>query len=278
MAQNESPIFGPTSFRDYCDKHEIAATSRTPRYISIDTKNDLDTQLREHDTMVLRTGAAHGTGTAFLLVEATENINEFFLDDENAFPDNKPKTFSSPVNQDKLLSFNILPKLSETSLVNLALASGALGKALDIDESGALMPPATGRSTFTFEIRPHSSIDETYDHRTGQVEVDTLFAERRNGDMTLFVIEAKTGTNRSSLAKHKLVYPALALADQVPDHIPLVPVYLRCTQTPERNAMKFRVAECDLPDPRDRIPGIDELEVERSTGIELELNGPEEDC
>lgn len=159
------------------------------------------------------------------------------------------------------------PKPSETSLVNLGLASGVLAEALDLDTSGALPPPATGRSTFTFEFRPHSECAETVTHRKGQVEIDTLFAERRNGELTLFVLEAKTGS-RASLAKHKLVYPVLAIAENVPRAIELVPVYLRCRQT-EGN-ITFGVAECQLPDPRDRVTGVNELEVSRSRVIELE--------
>jgi hypothetical protein len=150
--------------------------------------------------------------------------------DDCVFDDEQALVYPSPVNRERLLSFHLLPTLSETSLVNLSLASGVLSDALELDEMGSLMPPATGRSTFTFDVRPQSVIDDTYEHRTGQVEIDTLFAEKRNGETVLFVIEAKTGQARSTLAKHKLVYPILALADSVPSDIDIVPLYIRCTR------------------------------------------------
>lgn len=270
MADRDSPVFGPTSFRDYVSDHEIGAGPRTPRYISIDSISDLAPELQDADVMVLRLGSAlSGSGTQFLLVEAPESVEEFFLLDDEVFDDESVVDYQSPVDAERLLSFKLLPTLSETSLVNLALASGVLSDALELDETGSLMPPATGRSTFTFDVRPHSSLEERFEHRTGQVEIDTLFAEKRNGETVLFVIEAKTGRQHSTLAKHKLVYPTLALADSVPADIDIVPLYMRCI--PDDDQLFFKILECNYPDPRDGIPGLDELEAGESVTVRLEL-------
>ncbi|OIB56069.1 DUF6997 domain-containing protein [Natrialba sp. SSL1] len=268
LAVTDQPVLGPRSFRDYVTTHELDAT-RTARYISVDSLADLEPGLREAGVMVLRTGSApNGTGTAFLLVDGPNGVTDFFLQDADLFDDLEPGPVPSTVEQAQLLNFSVLPSLSETSFVNLGLASGALSHALDLDTTGALAPPATGRSTFTFDFRPHSDIASTVTHRTGQVETDTLFVERRNGEPTLFVVEAKTGP-RATLAKHKLVYPILAVADSVPSDIEIVPVYLRCRQTDD--TITFDVAECSLPDPRMRVPGVDELEVVRSSVITLDV-------
>lgn len=271
QAMQDDPIFGPTSFRDYVSKHELEVGSRTPRYISIDSLAELATELRASDVMVLRMGSSpSGSGTQFLLVEAPDRVEEFFLIDDDVFDTGTDLDYDSPVATERLLSFHLLPTLSETSLVNLALASGVLSDALDLDETGSLMPPATGRSTFTFDVRPHSTLDETFEHRTGQVEIDTLFAEKRDGETVLFVIEAKTGRARSTLAKHKLVYPTLALADSVPPEIDIVPLYMRCTQ--EGDSMSFRIAECEFPDPRDGLAGLDQLHTVDSKIVRLDLD------
>ena len=263
----DGPLYGPKSFRDYVREHDLSAT-RTARYISVNNIDELDSLLREHDIMVLRVGSApNGTGTAFLLVEAPNGISEYFLKDTRLFKDQAPEQINSPLEEDRLLSFSILPTLSETSLVNFGLASGALAEALRLDTSGSLPPPATGQSTFTFELRPHSEIDKTVTHRAGQIEIDTLFGERRNGDMALFVIEAKTGSY-ATLAAHKLVYPILAIADAVPVHIDIIPVYLRCRQVNDR--IIFDTAECRFPDPRNRLGGLDELAVQTVRSIEIE--------
>jgi len=258
MERSGQPLFGPTSFRDYVSQHDIETSSRTPRYISVNSLSDLAPELRENDVMVLRVGAADGTGTAFLLADSPDGVEEFFLRDEEIYTEIPVKKFTSSPGRERLLGFQLLPSLSETSLVNLGLASGVLSAALELDTSGALPPPATGNSTFTFQVRPHSEIEATVSHRRGQVEIDTLFAERRDGELALFVIEAKTGS-RGSLAKHKLMYPVLALADAVPSDISIIPVYLRCRRTGD--TITFDVAECEIPDPRTTLPAVTDLTV-----------------
>ncbi|ELY96122.1 hypothetical protein C482_16138 [Natrialba chahannaoensis JCM 10990] len=268
LAATAQQVLGPRSFRDYVSTHDLDAT-RTARYISVDSLADLAPELREAGAMVLRMGSApNGTGTAFVLVDGPNGMADFFLHDDVLFGGLASDPVPSVVEQAQLLNFSVLPSLSETSLVNLGLASGVLSHALDLDTTGALTPPATGRSTFTFDLRPHSVLEPTVTHRTGQVETDTLFVERRDGDPTLFVVEAKTGP-RATLAKHKLVYPILAVADSVPLDIEIVPVYLRCRQTDE--TITFDVAECSFPDPRQQVPGVDELEVVRSSVVEHDV-------
>lgn len=260
--------YGPRSFQDYLAEQNLEATGRTPRYISVNSLDQLDDELLEADTMVLRMGSApNGTGTQFLLVRAREAIEEFFILDDHAFGGEEPTFFEPAVDREATIAFQLLPQLSETSLVNLGLASGVLSEALDLDTDGALMPPATGRSTFTFDVRPHSSIAEAVEHRQGQVEIDTLFAERRGGQRVIFVIEAKTGIPTSSLAKHKLIYPVLAIADEVPDEFDIVPVYIRASQEGEK--MTYRIAECEMPDPRGETLGADEIGVRRGTVLRL---------
>ncbi|AGB17591.1 hypothetical protein Halru_3025 [Halovivax ruber XH-70] len=268
LRESAQGVFGPTSFRGYVDRHGIEA-GRTPRHISVDSLADLDPGLRDEDVMVLRMGSApDGRGTGFVLVEASDGIGEYFLEDEALFCGVEATSMDGPVDRERLLSFELLPSLSESSLVNLGLASGVLSEALDLDRTGALAPPATGQSTFSFDVCPRSDLSESVRHRSGQVEIDTLFAERRDGELALFVIEAKTGP-RASLAKHKLVYPLLAIADSVPAEIELVPVYLRCRRAEGR--VRFEVAECTFPDPRARLGGVEELSSCRERVIELEL-------
>lgn len=250
-------MYGPISFLAYVDDHELDAGSRTPKYISIDFVSDLVWELRERDTMVLRLGrATDGRGTQFALVRADESIREFFLVDSEVFEEAKARGYESDVDDERMLGFRALPNLSETSLVNLGLASGVMSEALDIDHRKSLLPPATGRSTFTFPLRPHSRLDAELEHRKGQVEVDTLFAEHRNGTRVLFVIEAKTGTSLGSIANHKLVYPTLAVADNVPAEVDIIPVYLRVVD---------HVVECSFPDPRDEPAALNELRATQYT-------------
>src|SRR4051794_17804958 len=104
--------------------------------------------------------------------------------------------------------------------------------------------PATGQSTFSFDLKPHSSSDTVWRHLRGQVQIDALFVGRRDGEELIFVVEAKHGSYPSSLAKHKLVYPVLAIAPQVSKYLRIVPVYVRVARLD--GDLHFFVAECFL--------------------------------
>jgi len=112
-----------------------------------------------------------------------------------------------------------LPSFTETSLVNLALASGLMAHALGIRKGDVGLAPATGQSTFSFKFRPREKIELTWPHLRGQVEIDSLFTARRNGKETVFIMESKAGREFDSLSNHKLVYPVLALPQKVPRYM-----------------------------------------------------------
>jgi len=126
----------------------------------------------------------------------------------------------------------------------LALVSGLLGTALNLDDPDRPIVPATGQSNFSFSLQPHASIDVKWKHDHGQVEIDALFTARRQGRETLFLVEAKTSGAFGTLAKHKLVYPLLALHNHVPNYLKIVPVYLRVIKI--ANSLHFLVSECAL--------------------------------
>lgn len=154
-----------------------------------------------------------------------------------------------------------MPALTETSYVNLALASGLLAHALRLDDAHKPIVPATCQSTFTFNVRPHPCTAASWTHRRGQVEVDALFVAKRGGKQHLFVVEAKVSPGLRSLAKHKLVYPILALQTSVPKYLPIVPVYLRIV--PASDGIHFFVCECAwAPDDRG-APSISDLRLGR---------------
>ena len=238
-----SGVFGPASFQDYATQHGYNSSRKTCELISKDSIESLPDELREAQAMVLRLGvASDGRGTAFVLVKVS-NLSDFFLIHEKIFT-NEEVRFDPFVHEANLLAFQSLPKLTETSLVNLALASGVLGTALQIDDPTRIPLPATGQSTYSFVFQPHEDIWVQLKHDRGQVEIDALFFAKRGGITCLFLIEAKTGTGRRSLAKHKLVYPLLALRPEIPITIPIVPVYMHAERT--TSGYRFRIAECVL--------------------------------
>lgn len=269
MSGNDIDLFGPTSFQDYL-KSQGLQQKNTATQISIDSYEKLPSILKENDTMVLRLGSSpRGVGTQFLLVKVRGRLRDFFLFDSEIFKESRGEYFE-PVNLERLIGFRVLPTLSETSLVNLAISSGLIGKALGLDNDVIPSVPATGQSTFSFLVKPHSAIDKIIQHRNGQVEIDALFVEKRSRKETLFIIEAKSDDIHKSLSKHKLVYPVLAVAKNVPRDIPIVPVYMKIKNT--EDGLHFHIVECEYPDPRISLTSIDELTFKSHKQYFLRLN------
>lgn len=225
MAINQSNSFFPVSFQDYLKNNELPTTN-TAASISIDSIEKLNPLLRSEQTMVFRLAASDsGTGTQFALRKVNV-LREYFLIDDEVFTDKSGSEYSieqSPV----LLAFKALPHLSETSLVNLGLATGLVGRALGLSDEKVYIGTATCQAAFTFSLKLHSEDVSMYLHNRGQIEIDSMFVADRNGHPTLFVVEAKSETTHLSLSKHKLVYPILAISDRVPPDIPIVPDYVK---------------------------------------------------
>ena len=245
MNRENMGCYGPVSFRDYLRQHSLPYKD-TAIAISVDSRRKLSKDLVDSNVMVFRLGNHPGTNhTAFALARTREGWNDFFLEDEHLFSSTEIRSFdASRCNQD-LAAFRFLPRLTEPSLVNLALASGLLGEALELDEAGSPIVPATGQSTYTFDVRPFAD-GPSWTHRQGQVEIDSLFFATRNRKQVVFAVEAKRSDAFDSLAKHKLVYPYLALRNSLPSSMQIVPVYLRAVRNGD--SWNFFVCECGFED------------------------------
>lgn len=244
MASARTDSFGPASFQGYLKANRLEPT-KTWDAISVDNLGRLSPELRDAGVMVFRLGVSGDRRhTAFALASCKNGWDDYFLQDRKLFSTVEPESFvPSGVDRD-LLAFRLLPALTETSFVNLALASGLLGAALGLDDPLRPIIPATGKSTFTFQFRPHPLINATWTHDRGQVEIDAIFVARRAGRDVLFVVEEKTTSDPDMLAKHKLVYPVVALVGSVPAEMEVVPVYLRAL--PKRGMIEFLVCECTV--------------------------------
>jgi hypothetical protein len=256
MPHQEWSLYGPQSFQGYLTEHNLRKHD-TAQTISVDHYERLNPALRQADTMVLRLGKSHDGSTQFALVGTPGRLADFFLHDTPA-PGPEPYTAEAD-----LTAYSVFPTLTETSQVNLAFASGLIGHALDLDKPYPTAAPATGSSTYTFSFLVHSEYQQRLTHVNGQVEIDAVFVGRRRGNPHLFVLEAKSGTATRTLAKHKLVYAALALAPRVPPEMPIIPVYLRVT------GQTYHLTECHLPDPRTQTVALDELTPVRRRSLTL---------
>jgi hypothetical protein len=235
-------VYGPVSFQSYLELHGLPAR-RTAEAISVDALDKLSLELRNHHVMVFRLGRGDSASTTqFALARSKSDFRDFFLDDNQLKENITPESFVPLCSFRNLFSFQLMPALTETSLVNLALASGLLGSALNLDEPADAAIPATGQSTFSFHVKPFRDSDIRWRHECGQVEIDAIFAARRAGKDVLFVVEAKVSNRLKTLAKHKLVYPVLSIQPHLPPSLPIVPVYLRIVRTARH--LNFFVTEC----------------------------------
>lgn len=240
--ESNQVVSEPESFKSYSESTQGKALEPWP-YISIDSIQKLRAELKQANMMVLRLGSRpKNKGSFFSLVKAKHSYSDFFFLDEKLFAALTPELFLPDVSIRSLFPFQLLPKVTETSVVNLALASGLLPHALSVEKSESLLIPATGQSVFSFEFRPRGDNDATLLHQQGQVEIDAVFVAKRDNRECLFIVEAKHGDKFDSLAKHKLLYPILSLLPKIPASMPIIPVYLRSIKTD--TGINFFIAEC----------------------------------
>jgi hypothetical protein len=263
MATSGATVFGPVAFREYTRAHGLSA-GQTATHISVNDWAALAPELKAANTMVLRLGRGDDARTRFMLV-ACGDAGDFFLPASSSMAE--AATLLSNASVRDLFAYSLLDP-SEHMLVSLACASGVLSEALALDGEQLPPPPVRGTMRGTFEFRPHSGHDLVVEHRDGQIEIDALLVARSCGEETLFVIEAKHRDVR--LAKHKLVYPVLALAPRVPTDVRIVPVFLACEVG--STGVTFHAARCTMPDPRAESPvALDALAVEERTTLRLPL-------
>jgi hypothetical protein len=238
--------YGPIPFQAYIAQHHLPA-ARTWQYVSVDSLDRLSPDLREAMTMIFRLGSRSGVnGTHLGLAKCLNGWNDYFLDDRELIKQAAPDAYLPSASARRLFAFHLLPKLTETSLVNLAVGSGLLQYALRLSEGEEQVVPATGQSSFTFDIAPRLGMPIPWQHVQGQVEIDALFVGRRDEKECLFLVEAKSGSPTGTLAKHKLCYPLAALRGEVPEYIRIIPVYLK-TWT-ENDGQHFLITECSSGD------------------------------
>lgn len=246
----------PQGFQTYAKANNLSAN--TAASISIDALKKLPKTLKQANTMVLRLGSRPKDNQTYFSLVRTIDIRNFFFDDELLFGRLKPELFLPNVSIRSLFAFQLLPKVTETSVVNLAIASGLMAEALNLQDDKTIVVPATGQSTFSFNFKPLAKENTILEHLNGQVEIDAVFVAKREGKEHLFVIEAKHGDRFDSLAKHKLLYPSLSLLQKLPSSMPIVPVYLRSIKTDK--GIDFYVAECScIVNQQDELYSLDTL-------------------
>lgn len=267
LEDSGQPCSSPRAFQEYLRECGQIKAARTAQHISVDSIEALSPELRAHECMVFRLGSPSGEqNTRFALAKVQEGWSDYFLLDQEIFPGDKGQEFLPPHPARKLEIFRLL-KLTETSLVNLAVASGLLSSALGLQADENLSIPATGAGTYSFKIKPFRDAPCTWQHNKGQVQIDALVVGRRAGKDTLLVVEAKKSKAFSSLAKHKLVYPVVAISAKLPVDLLIVPVYLRFICV--KNAIHFHIAECELLQPKDAVIGVSELIIKRTSHFVL---------
>jgi hypothetical protein len=177
------------------------------------------------------------------------------------FPSKGDRYVSSASQQD-LFSFSIMPKLTENTLLSLGLATGVIQAGLGMDSEEPIPSPSEANGSYKFEIKnPHNSENFIHD---GQVEIDTVVFGKMNGEYTLFVIEGKEGKPSTTLAKHKLAYPVMALASEgnIPEYINIVPAYVRAWQDVKNNSIHYCVATFEMDcNPRNSPADLAELKL-----------------
>lgn len=118
MAAKGGETYGPIPFQAYITEHRLPA-SRTWQYVSVDSVDRLSQELREANTMIFRLGCRPGvTGTHFGLARCVNGWNDYFLYDRELMQQAEPEAYLPNVSARRLFAFQLLPKLTETSMGN----------------------------------------------------------------------------------------------------------------------------------------------------------------
>lgn len=253
----------PQPFQEYLNEIGIKHKS-TVAFISVQTFKDLNKQLKEAGFMVFRLGSPVGQRkTSFTLVDVKSRWADFFFFDDDIFKSKRETELSIDWSADQLLPFRLIPKLTETSHVNLAIELGVLEATLGFD-TGMISVPATGRGNYSFSFKPYANWEKSFSHEAGQVEIDSVIVAKRNGKKHILVVEAKSGAFPSSLAKHKLAYPVFSILPSVPGEYEIIPIYMRIEES--EDFFTFYVAECFSISRGDEL-AINKLEIKTSSII-----------
>jgi hypothetical protein len=259
----------PRLFKEYLKSNDLPDRD-TATLISIQSYDSMSAELRTAGVFVFRLGSPTGQrGTQFALARYVSGWDDYFFIDQKIF--SNPTKLPDIKIDDRLRIFEVLAATTETSLVNLAIASGALSAALNIDFSPSQIVHTTAQGTYDFQIRPHPEISTRWSHINGQVEIDAAFIAKRAGKDTLFVVEAKVSKSLESLAKSKLAYPIFAVRQQLAvsnSDIPVVGVYLRAIRVPKQG-YDFYIAECEFADSGEAVAS---LAAKRPTKTRLRSN------
>jgi hypothetical protein len=248
MDRDGSDFIAPRPFASYIEEIGIRRKrdgNRTAACISIDFQENLRPELRESKVMVFRCGIPlKQRNTHFGLARTKGSWNDYFLIDNINF--DRSEFHLNQKQREQLSAFQVLPTLTEKSLVNFVLASGLIQDVLELDNPEEMLIPANCQSTFSFQFQPHNQIDAVWDHTNGQVEIDSLFFARKGGERRLFLIESKHNIAQKTLAKHKLVYPILSMRSELSNlGIPIMPIYMK-TQTVGSDLL-VDITMCDFP-------------------------------
>jgi hypothetical protein len=234
----------PRCFQDYLKEIGINK-QKTAQYISIDTLNRLDPELKQNKIMVFRLGQQKDNKTFFALAKSNENWSDYFLTNESVSNTLNAEERSIDLKlkfEYELKPFRALPTWTESSSVNAIVGLGLLNEFLELDDLDFRPIPATARSSADFEFKINSNTD-LMTHKNGQIEIDQLIYAKRNGEPFYFLIEAKHGASwkNNELAKHKLFYPGVAISKATNGH-PIVPIYLNTYI--EDACIQAQITEC----------------------------------
>jgi hypothetical protein len=284
----------PVLFRDYIKRPEVLSVmgsvslAKTASLVSI---QDYSGQKQVTPSGYYIATVRMGRGL-FNLVRAPseEAIKNFFLFDKADDDDQEPLVFTPNMSVTDLQAFQFLGSYTEGNAVQFALASGLMGKALELEEPVPRIAPATVESSFYFPLVPDpafKNVLSAYWEHDGQVDIDAVFFGRRHGKMNLIVCEAKQGNRPGdSLSKLKLHYPLLAasiglrgkarVSNPLPSFIEgVIPLYLR-SWTDDDGVPFFRFCECEteagIPD-MNNPPALSSLKVVRRSTYRVPVAG-----
>ncbi|MFN4336024.1 MAG: hypothetical protein ACK4FV_00355 [Candidatus Nitrosocaldus sp.] len=198
---------------------------RTVEMLSIDSYERLPSYLRALDCGIIRLGAYKNT-TEFILCKPTKGARYLYLFNEQLFSTSAGMEVSIDDSGYGIITrlLQRIDRLDERLALSVFPYIFPLGDIFNITVHKVLSLSYKRNHTFKFIIENGF---EPVEFINGQIEVDQmLLLISKEGQYKIVVLEGKFGSNKKSIAKHKILYSTMVAKMIFPEADEIIPAYL----------------------------------------------------
>ncbi|MEM2923809.1 MAG: hypothetical protein QXI69_01635 [Candidatus Nitrosocaldus sp.] len=250
-------------------KH-FSVNFNTVDMLSIDSYEQLPSYFKRLDCGIIRLGYGIQKNTAdFILCKPTKGAQDLYLFNDRLFYSDSSYGNGIDDNEYDIIArlLQRIDRLDERAGLNLFSYLFQFKDIFNMRDSRILS--FSYKTTHTFKFIIESGL-EPVEFINGQIEVDLLLLlTSKEGQYKVVVIEAKSGSNNRSIAKHKILYSTMVAKRLFPDTDDILPAYLHITDEEGEVSFNFCTLKMDY---RDGMPVLTSLTAKDTYSIKISRN------